>query len=292
MTSHAACSPTWAPLTFACRARVVVYPVVAVFVVTLLFQPTSATASSPACALLAVVPVEAAVPVAAALARTSTPVTAMPLTSTTVRVITELAAAVPPTVTVTDCAVERLAAPTTYQISSSAWPWATATAGVQVWCAESVTLVTGAGALTLRSRIVATRRSPAAVAAVGVADNVAPALGLAAPNDCTTGEPALTDASRHSGVMAASVTASTRTLRPTRRAPDRRRRRLARCLIDPPNRVPDLTARRWALSRRRQPSPSATSTGVARSPPAPARDRGRCSWLDGPSGADCPMRWR
>ena len=49
---------------------------------------------------------------------------------------------------------------------------------------ESATVLTGARAVALRSRITATRRSPAVVAAVGDADSVAlPVPAFCAPND-------------------------------------------------------------------------------------------------------------
>src|SRR5450631_2304802 len=70
---------------------------------------------------------------------------------------------------------------------------------------------TEAVAVTLRLLIVATRRSPAVVAAGGRADNVALPVGLAAPNDCTTPSPALAVTVCHTGVMTARTTISPRT---------------------------------------------------------------------------------
>jgi hypothetical protein len=151
--------------------------------VTLVFQPMSPMAISLAWVVVAVVPVDAGCVLPLLVAVTSSGAAVVPVTSRTVKAIAEVAAEVPPTVTVTACEVLRLSALATYQTSSTAWPYVTVAARDQTFPAASVTLLTGATAVVLRSLMVATSRSPAVVAALGEADTEALPDVLCVPND-------------------------------------------------------------------------------------------------------------
>lgn len=178
-------------------------------------------------------PVDAAVPVPDAVADLSSVVDASPTATMTVRAIAELDADVPPAVTVTDWAVDRLAAFATYQISSTACRWETLAARTQTFDAESVTLRMGAGEVTLRSLTVATSRLPAVVAVDGDADSVALPVPVAAPKDCTNPELALADFICSTGKVAATAPANASVGSTANRIEPRRRRRRLPLTLSP-----------------------------------------------------------
>jgi hypothetical protein len=148
-------------------------------------QPMSATAISLGWAVPAVVPVCAGgvLPLMVAIASRGDVVA--PEISITVNASVVVAADVPPTVTVTAWELARPAAFAAYQSSPSALAsWVTLVALTQGFPAESVTLLTGANAVVLRSLITATRRSPPAVVPLGEAASDAPPVDADwAPND-------------------------------------------------------------------------------------------------------------
>ena len=119
---QAACSPTALLLVVDCSTAVVVYPAVCSLGVTLPFQPMSPTAISVAWVVAAVVPVDPGSEVPFAVAVTSSGDAEAPATSSTVMDIVVIDADVPPTVTVTACDGDRLAASGAYQISPSPCP--------------------------------------------------------------------------------------------------------------------------------------------------------------------------